>query len=197
MVKTLTLDEKMETIDRLSQEMLEENKVFTPLYPWVFLLVCTKQQKVGSIILPEKQNKVVHEGIVLATWREKLVERGTVNKDGVKLTRIEVKRSELAPGDRVLFHHFAGRPVYGYDSERFRVVKEIDWNYAQEGGIFARIDVHDRQTRAVADLVGMIQEFTVSAGAWTKEEQALLEAKIEDQFVVVDRETQSVTLSGR
>jgi len=197
-IRVVSVEEKLEEIDRLSQELFQENRVFTPLYPWVFVLVCTKAQQVGHIILPDKQNKTVWEGIVLTTWNSRLVERGYTTKDGVRMMRTVRECSELAPGHRVVFPHWAGAPVPGYDPERFRVVKEIGRD-KDDGIIYGRIDTYERSTKAVTDLLELVKQVHTGEPwpALTPEEARLLVEKIEDQYVVVDRETNSVTLSGR
>lgn len=198
-IRQTTLEEKLAEIDKLCQEVLTENRVFIPMYPWVFVLVCKKEQKVGSIWTPDnKQNKPTHEGIVLATWQSKTVERGHMTRDGVRLTRCEVLHSDLRPGDRVLFPHWAGKPVPGYDTDRFRVVRETNWSFGQDGGIFARIEIHDEWTKPVRDMLEMIGQ-THTGKAWpalAPEETRLLEEQIGDRYVVVDREVGSLTLSG-
>jgi co-chaperonin GroES (HSP10) len=190
---TPSVESRLQLIDTQCAQLFSENKMFTPMYPWVFVLVCTKAQQVGSIILPEKQNKTIHEGIVLATWKDKLVERGTISKDGIRLTRCEVLKSEMHLGDHVVFPHFAGQPIPGYDVDRFRVVKECAWK--EEGGIFGKIDYAGEHTKPTVELMQMLSAW-ISDGA-TEEELVLLQAKIDDRFMVVDRETASITLSGR
>lgn len=190
-----SVEERLAMIDTLSEALFSANKQFVPLYPWVFVLVCAKEQRIGSLILPEKQNKTVHEGIVLATWNNKLVERGIVHKDGQRLTRCEMLRSEFIPGDRVLFHHYAGAPVPGYDVDRFRVVRECDWQESKQGGIFMKMTVDEDQTKPLKQLQELLGPFIQDA--LTEEELSMLAAKIEDRFLVLDRLAPSVTLSGR
>jgi co-chaperonin GroES (HSP10) len=197
-IPLLACADRLKLIDVLCEGLFKENKMFTPLFPWVFVLVCKKAQKVGHIFLPEKQNKVAHEGIVLATWNQKLMERGTITKEGVRMTRCEVLHSEMQLGDRVLFHHWAGKPVPGYDTDRFRVVRETHWSDTKDGGIFAKINIEDASTQPLEQLIGMVQEAMPEEGLayYDSKMAALLKAKVDDRFVVVDRESGSVTLSG-
>jgi co-chaperonin GroES (HSP10) len=171
-------EERVAKIDEMCQELFAANTMFTPIYPWIFVMVCQKAQQVGGIYLPEKQNKTAHEGIVLATWKEKLI--------GGRGEYVSV-RSEMRLGDRVTFHHFAGQPIPGYDSDRFRVVKERDWK--EEGGIFGRIDYADADTKPIEQLQRVLLD---KANIKIAE----LMGKIGDRFLVVDREAGSVTLSG-
>ena len=193
-IHDLSVDEKLALIDDLCEDLFKENQAFIPMYPMVFVLVCQKAQKVGSIFLPDKQNKTVHEGIVLATWNDKEVQRGITHYEGRKVTRHEILHSELSLGDRVLFQHWAGCPAPGYDADRFRLVRERDWEESKQGGIFAKVKYDADVTKPLELLMEMID----SAIDPNKEiPSSLLKAKIEDRFLVVDREAASVTLSGR
>src|SRR5262245_13517020 len=101
-------------------EKLSQRRSFAPAYPWVFVYVLQREHKpLGRIILPHDKNKPMHEGVVLATWRPRI----KMSKAGKE---IEV-RSELCPGDHVLFHHWAGQPVADFDEKKFRIVREADW----------------------------------------------------------------------
>jgi len=200
--ETPTTKERLEIIDRQVEALLHENQMFTPMYPWVFVLVCQKEQQVGHIILPGKQNKTVHEGIVLATWRDKEVDRGITHVDGRKVTRHEILHSQMKLGDRVVFHHFAGQPVPGFDADRFRVVRELDWREDQQGGIFAKIEYAEDRTKPTAELIASFESWLASTQSECAQEdleaaRIALQDKIDDRFVVVDREAKSVTLSGR
>jgi len=200
--ETPNTKERLEIIDRQVEALLHENQMFTPMFPWVFVLVCQKEQQVGHIILPGKQNKTVHEGIVLSTWRDKEVDRGITHYDGHKVTRHEILHSDLKLGDRVCFHHFAGQPVPGFDADRFRVVRERDWSAASEGGIFAKINYAGNKTKPTADLIDLFESWLASVKSETAQEdleaaRVDLQNQIDDKFVVVDREAHSVTLSGR
>lgn len=198
-IRTVTLEEKMEEIDKLVAEVYQENRVFTPLYPFVFVLCCSKDQKVGSIYTPQKQNKPAWEGIVLATWGEKIFERGNVDQNGVRVTRCEVKRSELKPGDWIVFPHWAGsgREVYGYDSDRFRLVSEGQGTYGSE--VLGTLSIQDRMTKPTRELLEMAAAAHTGREwpALGPEEAALLEAKVEERFMVLERELAGITLSGR
>ena len=87
--------------------------------------------------------------------------------------------------DRKINGYFIHIP--GYDSDRFRVVKERDWK--EEGGIFGRIDYADADTKPIEQLQQVLLD---KADIKIAE----LMGKIGDRFLVVDREAGSVTLSG-
>lgn len=199
-IRVPTVEEYLEEIDKLCQDLFERTRSFTPMYPMVFVLVCQKTQKIGHIITPEKQNKTVHEGIVLATWPDKIVERGTVNKDGIRLTRCEVLKSECRLGDRVLFHHYAGCPPPDpYDKDRFRFVRERDWQETNQGGIYAKVNYDEAELSPIDGVIDLVHEAVPEAGLgyYDTAIASLLRAKIADKFLVVERDTHSVTLSGR
>jgi len=185
--------ERLAKIDELCQELYEANTMFTPLYPWVFVLVCQKAQQVGGIYLPETQNKPMHEGIVLSTWKDKVFEKRVATSDGKHATRFETKRSEMMVGDHVVFHHSAGQQAWGYDLARFRVVMECDWDMqTYGGGIVGRIEYTDAKTKPINLLREMLDKYI----GLTQYELDDLSQKVEERFIVVDREAGSVTLSG-
>jgi co-chaperonin GroES (HSP10) len=193
---TLDLDQQMSLLDSLQELIYKGHREFTPMYPLVLVLVLRKQQvRASGIALPDsQQNKPMHEGIVLTTWDKKIVERGTVNKDGERLTRCEVLHSQLKPGDHVLFHHWAGMPIHGFDDQRFRVVREEAWHETQQGGIVGVLHYSDKENEpleAIADeLIGS------DHAGYSLTEWALTKSKIRDRYIVIDKETSAVTLSG-
>lgn len=80
---------------------------FKPLYPWLLVRVLPKEQKVGTLWLPEKQNKVLYEGIVLETWGES-----------------KGRKSEVKRGDRVWFPHYEGMPCSYLNENHYRLIRE-------------------------------------------------------------------------
>jgi co-chaperonin GroES (HSP10) len=205
---SLSVEQQLVALDTLQQLVYKGHREMTPMYPLVLVLVLSKEQTrmtalppkdsglVAGIVLPEsKQNKPMHEGIVLATWNEKVVERGTINKDGERMTRCEVLRSELKPGDHVLFHHWAGMPIHGFDDQRFRMVRECEWHETQQGGIVGVLHYSERENEPLTALLEQYQ------GEWNSElgefASPLSLAKLRDRYLVIDKETQAVTLSGR
>lgn len=192
----MDLDRQMIFFDTLQELIYRAHREFTPMYPLVLVLVLRKQQvRASGIALPDsQQNKPMHEGIVLATWNSKLVERGTINKDGERLTRVEVLHSQLKPGDHVLFHHWAGMPIHGFDDQRFRVVREEAWHETQQGGIVGVLHYSDKENEP---LEAIANELIGSDHAgYSLTEWALTKSKIRDRYIVIDKETSAVTLSG-
>lgn len=115
----------------LAQKMYKSfHRRITPIYPWVLVRVLPKEQQLGSIYVPESQNKVIYEGIVLETWQPflKSVQMREEDCPPRREYYIEVK-SELHPGDHVLFPHFEGMPVPYLNAEEkdaYRLVRETN-----------------------------------------------------------------------
>lgn len=89
-------------------------RMMIPKYPWVLVRLLPKEQQSSLIYLPESQNKVVYEGIVLAVWRPfKKVYSATQKSTLYPEYKLEgeLKQSQYKPGDRVCFGHFEGFPV--------------------------------------------------------------------------------------
>lgn len=160
-----------EVVNFVSQLLFEKGRQFVPLYPWVFIRVLKKEQKLGSLILPDKiQNKTVWEGVVLSKWKD------------------TTKREEcpVEVGEHVLFPHWAGAPVNGY-SDNYRIVRATQWGMAEQGGIFAKVLYTDYTIYdEVASLVDVIKNRTM------QDRKQILE-----KYVIVDRDKNSATMSGR
>jgi len=188
----LTADERLEIVDGQMEHLYKQFRGMQLLYPWVAVMLLKKEKTLESgLVLPEGQNKVMHEGIVLATWRDKLVDRGIIHRNGERVTRCEILHSELSAGDHVLFQHWAGQPIFDYDPQRFRLVRECDWHETKNGGIVAKVVYADRNQKAVTKMFDMLD--TEDLVQYRK----LTEAKINDHFIVVDREAEALLLSGR
>jgi co-chaperonin GroES (HSP10) len=170
-------------IDDLINQQYQESAVsILPLFPWVLLRVCKKEQERNGIWLPDSiQNKTLHEGIVLSTWQpcQRIQNGHTINLS-----------SELQRGDHVLFSHFAGVPLEGRGSG-YRLVKECAWAADKEGGIITTVEYKEQHTGPVEKLGKLIAD-------WGAEEFAQEILKIVTKhFILVDKNTPSVTLSGR
>lgn len=187
-VQTLRVEEKEQLLDRLTQELYQAHRGFAPKFPWVFVRVLKKEQERGGIILPDsEQNKPVHEAIVLAVWPS-FIESKT--KNGHRIT--VYKESELSPGDHVLLPHYAGLPVRGFKEQQYRIVKELGWDASVDGGIFATVGYSEPDHKPAEKL----RKLLLNAMGTGFELEDLL-AKIQEQFLLVDRDAHSVTLSGR
>jgi hypothetical protein len=197
------------SINERVQELYERsNRKFTPTYPNVFCMVLEREQKIGSIWTPDtSQNKPMHEGIVIATWKPFMQERGSVDDEGNVITRVVMRKSALTPGQHVLFHHSAGYPAWGFNPKKYRTVKEEGWvNEDHGGGIVAVVEYDEPNTSPRAVLYQIIHEFITSGEAedWhfnAQYEHDMLEEllihKVEDKLLLIDKKQQSVTLSGK
>lgn len=206
-------------IERYTQWLYREsNRTFTPCYPWVLVWVLDKEQVLDSgIILPQhQQNKTVHEGIVVATWKPftKEVRREFVEAenwlatmvfpkqpiDKLWVAKTVEKKSQFIQGQHILFPHWAGAPLHGFDDKRWRVVKEEEWSESKDGGIFAEVEYSPVHTKSQEKLRKMLQGMLpIGDESIIDLEQfsSMVAAKIEEQFLVVDKDSKSVTLSGR
>jgi co-chaperonin GroES (HSP10) len=173
------------TIEQRLDAVLEEayqafGIYIRPMFPWVLVRLCRKEQKIGGVWLPDSiQNKTLHEGIVLCTWQpcQRIQNGYTLDLS-----------SELSRGDRVLFHHFAGVPLEGRGSG-YRLVKEVAWAVDKEGGIIAAVEGGELHTRPFETLRSIL------ADPHTSVHEAL--RRIDEHFILVDRNATAVTLSGR
>jgi co-chaperonin GroES (HSP10) len=194
--------EQFEQINKLTQELYDNaERRFLPAFPWVMVYVLEKEQKTksGLIIQALEQNKPVTEGIVLATWKpfikhlQKHLLEVTEDHAGVLVPTTVDMQSSLKPGDHVLFPHWSGLPVLGFDDKRFRIVKEIDWSKGDEGGIFATVE-YDHEDATSRKLAAMIDDRWMGVMNFGTDNVV---KELLEQFLVVDRDKQSVTLSGR
>ena len=176
----------LQRVLRLSQ------KRCAPLYPWVLVRVCEKEQERNGILLPDvvgsNQNKTVHEGIVLATWAPHWIKRTHLKQLWME--------SALKPGDHCLFQHFAGVPLSSHKLEKYRFVKEYGFAPDREGGIIATVEYEPKNTVAeqLAELIPT--DYTLADGYYNGD-VSLVIAAIMERFELVDKQQRSVTLSGR
>lgn len=149
----------------------DSGRTFLPLYPFLFVRVLPKAQTVGHIQLIDRaQNKTTHEGIVLARWAQHIDKKGVI------------KSSEIEIGEHVLFPHFQGVPVEGWDILQYRVIREED--------ILGVIECMPLLETKVAKT---INDVLCNDGLEIGKEVA---AALMEKFILVDREFGSVTLSG-
>ena len=211
-----TAFEKNDRINLLVQDLYAQHRSVLPMHPWVLVYVLPREQKLGKLFLPGSQQKVTLEGIVLSTWAQWTEERG-FRENGVEKTRIVVHKSELSIGDHVLFPHWSGLPIPGMDETKFRVVKELGWSKNEEGGIYGLVEYSEPDTSTNAKLRELLADAlpTAELAAWdprfirvtaypspselAEESQALVglvAAKLEEQFLLVDRTRAGATLSA-
>lgn len=191
------LKDKEAQLDALALDLYEASeRTFTPLFPFVFVRVLQKEQTRNGIIIPGiEQNKPVHEGIVLSTWTHHTVETTKTTEQGTRFTRTVVNHSQFTPGDHVAFPHWAGAPVFGFDDKLYRVIKETEWDFSKDGGIFGTINHEHEDDVPRGILIEMLHELVGNQS----QDRAIIGMahKIEDRLQLVDRQQASVTLSGR
>jgi hypothetical protein len=123
----------------LAQAMYAERggRIARPMYPFVLVWILPKEQQVGLIITPDKQNKVMHEGVVIniwrpfwklfrtKTWQENCMHCAHGTPDIIQETEVHMV-SGFKPGDQILFPHWAGVPtdLGKTEGKEFRMIKE-------------------------------------------------------------------------
>lgn len=197
-----TIEMREQEANALIMELYKDHHVeYQPLFPWVFVRVLPKTQKIGSLWTPEKiQNKPQHEGVVLATWKPFTKEIGYEHKNGMKFTRLLQMRSALSVGDHVMFHHTSGHPIPSFDDKYYRGVMEVGWSNSSGGGIYGTVDRGDTDVAPHETLTRLLTDFLLSNdfdGEDIRETDIrLLASKIEARFHMIDNERSSVSLSG-
>ena len=183
-----SLDEKITSIDRTIDELMKQRqslsrRLFTPLYPLVFLRVLPLEEERGGIILPENsaQNKTIHEGVVVCTW-------AACAKSGGK-------RSDLTPGDHVLFPHWCGMEIPGFDRAHYRIVKEEGWSLSKDGGIFATVEDLPCEDTPMTVLKRILIDECPDLVAMHNTLNWIM-GRVEESLYLIDRKHSGVTLSG-
>lgn len=196
-------------LDRLALELWAKHEnQFIPLRPWVFVRVLPREHKIGSLWTPDTKstNKPMHEGIVLKTWEPyrttKYKHSQILAGDGKPYPIcddiVTYHKSDLKPGEHVIYPHFAGMPVPGWDERYYRVVPEhvktdrgIDWN----GIIFGKLNYPAESVREVLEeLIGSGTDCEDNQSNHNFEEAL---NNILANFDVIPKTLGSKTLSGR
>ncbi len=158
-----------------------------PLYPYVLVKLLKKEQQVGAIILPDKQNKTKHEGIVLDVYRD---HTKVVNGKSV------VHSPSVRAGDHVLFAHYEGIPVdhvmlgKTYWSGEYRFIPDDPVGNGRNG-IEAVLEYSGESTLSdLEDWLEQLYEIDPVMPHWKMAEELLKRA------VIVPIDKPSVTRSG-
>lgn len=164
------------------------------LYPWVLVRVLPKEQmwKNSGIILPDigtgakAQNKPVHEGIVLETWKPFWKQLRKDSKESGQTVTSVKKASGLTPGDHILFPSWSGQPPGFLDDKEFRLIQEIS-DYNPSPVPFAKLeyDAEPVQSRIQALIDG------------SDSDCKNLAQRIMDGYYVIPKNLSSKTVSGR
>ena len=186
-------------IDKLAQEIFANSeRSFTPMYPLVFVRILKKEQitPAGVIIQEAEQNKPMYEGVIVATWQPRMVEKSKVDENGNRFTKVITERSAFEPGDWVCFPHWTGTAAFGHNDKKYRLIKEREVNYSTDGALFGRIEAQafeDAPLEIMRELLARHMQAGLPADQWL----ALLMTQIRDRFILLDKEQPSFTLSGR
>lgn len=177
----LSLEDDLNT---LAHELyLKTEKRYSLMWPWVLLRVLPKEKTHGSLILPAAQNKPVHEALVLEVWKPHWQLRTKGNN--------VYRESELAPGDHVLFQHYAGVPLFAPGDQRYETYRFVREDYnVNAGGILATIERGSPEREAQ-----ILHEIIAEADGVLEGVEDLV-AAIVRRFTLVDKRAASVTLSG-
>lgn len=171
-----------EKFDELAQRLYQEHeRRVQPKYPWILVRVLPREHQKGSIILTEKQQKIVEEGVVLETWPSfwSMEERKRI--DGEFFTVRRKIECDVAVGDHVLFPHYEGMPVGALlDEKQYRFVRTSNYQDAR-CEVMGKWEYDPEPVAAkLADVIG--QGTTV---------EDLL-----DQFYVIPKDMNARTISG-
>lgn len=192
-VKDASIQELSDTVGKYARALADRvAPTITLRYPWVLVRVLPRENIVGSIIVPGSaqgigQNKPTHEGIVLHTWKpwtKHWTKSGAAHSHHME--------PSVKMGDHVLFHHWAGHDLYGFDKQEFRVVRSEDWSETVDGGIIAVLD-YDQEVDTHKVLADMIEKW--SNGHSTV--SVYLADEIQKRYQLIDKTKTSITLSGR
>ena len=185
-----TVEQKVK-LGKMVTDLYEQAGVETiPLFPKILLRVLPKEQKVGSIYLPEgsKQNKPTWEGVVIRVYepffqKVYLSEVSWVRDDPDPVLRYVQKcESELKPGDHVLFPHIEyGITPISLDGGRG------DYRCVPEHLIMARVNYRKETTRE------WLREFIGSSELAVPE---LVDTLLQNADVI-RRDVVSLTISGK
>jgi hypothetical protein len=151
---TLATRIEEQELDQLAIELFTKHEShFTPTHPWVLVRVLPREQKIGSLWLPDgkQQNKPVHEGIVLHTWRP-FLQQWREKRDGEWIDCERMRQSDFEIGDHVTYPWAAGMNASGWDERYYRLVPEhvrahrgIDQNGIIFGKLnYPRVSVRER-----------------------------------------------------
>lgn len=191
---TLAVRLEEQELDRLAIELFTNHEThFTPTHPWVFVRVLPREQRIGLIWAPEfKQNKPVHEGIVLSTWKP-FKQEWRQKENDVWVDCERERKSDFAIGDHVTYPWAAGMPISGWDETKYRIVPEhvrehrgIDHN----GIIFGKLN-YPRESieERLAKLIDKSKK--------ARNPSAALLDLIRKDFDIIARDMYSKTTSGK
>lgn len=119
---------KTDVAEMVSRMYQETDRVLLPLYPWLLVRPLSRATTTqsGRLYLPEKQNKVQLESVVLAVWKP-FWENVEKEKENGEVLKVRVwNESDLKPGDHIIHPHYIGLPDSYLDETDYRLLKEDD-----------------------------------------------------------------------
>lgn len=164
-------------------------KRIRPAYPYLLVRLLPRAHKVGSVFVPETAKKVLHEGVVLETFRPhwKLIQQ--LNGEGKRQEVLIKPPAEV--GDHILFEWFEGVPV---EHTLFQTAYVKSASYVLvaaspigngRNGVLAVID-------DTFDVQASLEEALTSSTGDARETVAA----ILDKFLVTPKDQAAVTTSG-
>ena len=166
-----------------------------PIYPWVLVRVLPKEQQLGKLWMPESQNKILYEGVVLETWQpfDKLIDVHYVNDNPLQSVeeRMHIE-SCLNLGDHVIFPHFEGMPVpYLNEEEKdaYRLIRETN-SRDEKCEIYGKLEYQEPIEEQIREYFGKYH----SAMNW-QEADEVIKGLLRD-FYVVRKTAEPRTTSG-
>jgi len=131
-----------------------KERVVEPIYPWHLVWILPKTTKRAGIIMPEQQNKVVHEGIVVSSWKPFWKKTTRVGSDSGFAYQQYIE-PHLHPGDHIIFPHWSGQPAGFLDNKEYRFIKEVsDYNPPDTPPArfeFDQLDVIEELAQSITD----------------------------------------------
>lgn len=130
----------LETALQLFTEYSELN--FELKFPWVLVYSLPRERTLKySKIFIKPESKITLEGIVLRTWKAPYIKYFEETETHIY--------SKLAPGDHVIFQHYAGQPITREAQQEFKIIKEFSDSDLHVGDdcIFGKIQYEQKDVK--------------------------------------------------
>lgn len=212
-IKEQSIVRVQDQLKKLVDEMARSADVtVTPRAPLVLVYALPKGSAQGLIILPDQQNKPIHEGIVLKVYKPyykaimRAEEIGTPHKADDIQEMIEICPS-VEVGDHVLFPHASGVPCWPLNKNEvsglsthgdFRFIRD---DITEPGGMLygGIIGVIERSTNDVRKELMRILKRRQDSFLSDQDPKMLVKLvnELQDNFVIIDRTLRPLTTSGK
>lgn len=174
-------------IKHLSAEVPKLN--LTPAKGWIVCLDLPAGEKTSSgIVLAGQVNQQFTTGVVLKVYNPYEKELTSSHEDGHKVTKSLWVECEFAPGDIVVYPHYAGRNLENDKQLRF---VEVEGGLNDSGCIVGTLSpgdaeiLHSRLATLVEGFEGHLDDKVAS----------VIASALTEKFIIVDKEVGS-TLTG-